>query len=271
METLVICFSCSKEKCSRLITFEAMEHGISLVIDIGNTRTKIALFDKSEIIESHSIKGNFSQQLSKLADRYGIPLRTIISKVALDEQELRAALEPVKTSEILFVRSGLRLPIRVLYKTPETLGHDRLSNVCAAWSLYPNRNCLVIDMGTCIKYDFISAEGTYQGGSISPGLAMRYKSLTRFTTQLPYFKPVDEFPILTGQSTEGSIRSGVENGILAELGGITNRYNELFDQTLIILTGGDAPRFADKLKSPIFVAPNLTLTGLKVILDHNDQ
>ena len=109
------------------------------------------------------------------------------------------------------------------------------------------------------------------GGSISPGLGMRYKALTRFTSQLPYFKPVEEFPELTGQSTEGAIRSGVENGILEEVNGIIHRYRELFDQTHIILTGGDHAKFADKLKSPIFVAPNLTLTGLKVILDHNDQ
>ncbi len=248
-----------------------MKHGISLVIDIGNTRTKIALFNKSELIDCISVKGNFSEPLLKMTDRYGMPDRTIISKVAMDEQELRAAIETVKSSQILFVRSGLRLPIRVLYKTPETLGHDRLANACAAWALYPQHNCLVIDLGTCIKYDFLSADSTYTGGSISPGLGMRYKALTRFTSQLPYYKPVEEFPALTGQSTEGSIRSGVENGILAELEGIIARYDELFDQTHIIVTGGDASRFADKLKSPIFVAPNLTLTGLKVILDHNDQ
>ncbi len=181
------------------------------------------------------------------------------------------ALEPIKASRLLFVRSGLLLPIKVLYKTPETLGNDRLANVCAAWSLYPEQNSLVIDLGTCIKYDFVSASGTYPGGSISPGLSMRYKALTRFTSQLPYFKPVDEFPELTGQSTEGAIRSGVENGILEEVNGIIARYQELFDQTRIILTGGDHSKFADKLKSVIFAAPNLTLTGLKVILDHNDQ
>ncbi len=126
-------------------------------------------------------------------------------------------------------------------------------------------------MGTCIKYDFVSSQGIYQGGSISPGLVMRYKALTRFTSQLPYYKPVEIFPDLIGQSTEGAIRSGVENGMLGELNEIVLRYKELFDQTQIIITGGDHTRFADKLKSPIFVAPNLTLTGLKVILDHNDQ
>ena len=168
------------------------------------------------------------------------------------------------------MRSGLLLPVKVLYKTPETLGNDRLANVCGARIQYPDANVLVIDMGTCIKYDFISADGFYHGGGISPGLTMRYKALTRFTSQLPYFKPVEEFPVLIGQSTEGSMRSGVENGILEEVKGIISQYQELFDQTLIMLTGGDCAKFADKLKSPIFVAPNLTLSGLKVILDHND-
>jgi type III pantothenate kinase len=254
-----------------LITFGVMENVLKLVIDIGNSRTKIALFEGDAIRETHSLKGKFLTTITKLAANHGIPKSCIVSKVQSEEVEILESLKPIEKSRIVFLRSGLLLPLKVLYKTPETLGSDRLANACGAWALNPGCNSLVIDMGTCIKYDFVSDQGNYPGGSISPGLGMRYKALTRFTSQLPYFKPNDEFPSLTGQSTEGSIRSGVENGILEEVNGIINRYKELSDQTHIILTGGDHLKFADKLKSPIFVAPNLTLSGLKVILDHNDQ
>jgi len=248
-----------------------MENGVKLVIDIGNTRTKIALFNEDAMVDSHSVKGNFSVVLSKLVADHGVPVSCMVSRVSMDDAEIMTAIEPIKGARILFLRSGLLLPIKVLYKTPETLGNDRLANVCGAWAMNQEKNSLVIDFGTCIKYDFISNAGIYSGGSISPGLSMRYKALTRFTSQLPYFKPVDEFPELIGQSTEGAIRSGVENGILEEVKGIIARYQEMNNQTLIVLTGGDQSKFADKLKSPIFAAPNLTLTGLKVILDHNDQ
>ncbi len=254
-----------------MITFGLMKNGMKMVIDVGNTRTKIALFKDDSIIVNESVKSNFSSLLSKLVSLYGTPSSCIVSKVSMNDADLMAALEPVINSNLLFFRSGLVLPVRVMYKTPETLGNDRLANACGAWALRPDNNILIIDLGTCIKYDFVSAQGIYQGGSISPGLIMRYKALTRFTSQLPYYKPVELFPDLIGQSTEGAIRSGVENGMLSELNDIVLRYKELFDQTQIIITGGDHARFADKLKSPIFVAPNLTLTGLKVILDHNDQ
>lgn len=254
-----------------MITFDAMGNSVKLVIDIGNTLTKISLFKNDNLTENHSVKGSFSALLTSIVGIEGVPYSCIISNVGMDEGDLIAAIEPVKTSKIVYLRSGMRLPVKVAYKTPETLGNDRLANACGAWALYPEQNSLVIDMGTCIKYDFVSLTGIYSGGSISPGLTMRYKALAHFTNQLPYFKPIDDFPGLTGQSTESAIRSGVENGILEEVNGIISRYRKDNDQTHIIITGGDSLKFADKLKSPIFVTPNLTITGLKVILDHNDQ
>jgi len=253
-----------------MITFDEMEMALKLVVDIGNTRTKMALFKGEQMIEIVSVKGNFRSHIQKLANTHGIPQSCLISRVQMDDDEILSSLTALSSTKIIFMRSGLLLPVKVLYKTPETLGNDRLANACGARMMHPDSNVLVIDMGTCIKYDFVAADGNYNGGSISPGLNMRYKALTRFTSQLPYFKPVEEFPTLIGQSTEGAMRSGVENGILEEVNGIMNRYRELFDQTYIMLTGGDCAKFADKLKSPIFVAPNLTLSGLKVILDHND-
>ncbi len=244
---------------------------VKLILDIGNTRTKVAVFNENNIIESKSVKGDFSDDISKIIQIHGTPLSCMVSTVSSSEEEVRTKLNFMKLSQLFFIRSGMRLPVKVLYKTPETLGNDRLANACGAWKLNPGRNNLVIDLGTCIKYDFVTFQGEYHGGSISPGLLMRYQALSRFTGQLPYFKPNEEIPPLTGQSTEGSIRSGVENGMVEEMKGIINRYREVFDQSDIIMTGGDHSKFADQLKSPIFVAPNLTLLGLKEILDYNDH
>ena len=222
------------------------------------------------MVDVKSVKGDFSNDLRRMINASEDPFSCIVASVKMPEPEILSHLEFIKDLKIIFIRSGILLPVKLLYKTPETLGNDRLANSCGAWKLNKNRNSLVIDMGTCIKYDFVTLTGEYQGGSISPGLVMRYKALTQFTGQLPYFKPNEDFPALTGQSTETSMRSGVENGILEEIKGIINRYREVFDQTDIILTGGDHNKFVDKLKSPIFVAPNLTLIGLKEILDRND-
>ncbi|HMT28893.1 MAG TPA: type III pantothenate kinase [Bacteroidia bacterium] len=242
-----------------------------LILDIGNTRTKIAVFNDHHLIDNRFVKGDFTNELRKILHDHETFASCIVSNVVHSEEEIREALNFLDPSKIFFIRSGMLLPVKIVYKTPETLGNDRLANACGAWNLNKNKNSLVIDMGTCIKYDFVNSQGDYLGGSISPGLLMRYKALTRFTGQLPYFKPNEEFPELIGQSTEGSIRSGVEIGILEEIKGIVRRYKEVFDQTDIILTGGDHSKFADKLKSPIFVAPNLTLIGLNEILNCNDQ
>lgn len=245
-------------------------HTVKFIFDIGNTRTKIAVFENGNMLELRNVKGNFMNEANRVFALFGRPFSVMVSTVSLPEKEVIAMLSAIYDGKILFFRSGMKLPVRNGYKTPQTLGQDRIANACAAWKFNPDKHTLVIDLGTCIKYDFVDETSLYHGGAIAPGLAMRYKALTRFTGQLPYFKPIDEFPDLIGQSTESSIRSGVENGILFELKGAIEAYRQQFGGTSVILTGGDHPKFADKLKSPIFVAPNLTLNGLKVILDAND-
>lgn len=242
-----------------------------MVIDEGNTLVKLAVFRGQELTELTRLRKLSVEDLSKIAAAYPDLYSIMWSSVRVPDQ-LPAELEELPPQvKIVPLRSGLLLPVKVQYKTPETLGHDRLANACGAHQMYSHENALVVDMGTCIKYDLITADDCYIGGAISPGLNMRYKALSRFTEKLPYLKYLaPEFPELTGQSTEGSIRSGVEQGILAEIDGICQKYMGLYKDLKIILTGGDHERFADKLKSPIFVAPNLTLKGLKAILDHND-
>lgn len=243
-----------------------------LIIDRGNTFTKVAVFEGDSLTALHTISRRPIPELGRLLHSFPPLASGIVSSVATDTKLLVEALNSMGINKVFWVRSGLRLPVRITYKTPETLGADRIANVCATRYRFPGQNCLVIDLGTCIKYDLVLADGTYPGGSISPGMKIRYKALHHFTEKLPLVEASipGKFPVLTGQSTTASLHSGVEQGIRAELNGITESYLQQYKELKIIITGGDHSRFADKLKSPIFVAPNLTLEGLRVILDHND-
>lgn len=166
------------------------------------------------------------------------------------------------------------LPVKNLYKTPETLGKDRIANAAGANYYFPGRNVLSIDAGTCIKYDFVNSENEYSGGAISPGLDMRFKALHHFTAQLPLIKKMKSGgENLIGQTTKDSILSGVQNGVMAEISGIINQYRDKFKKVSVIITGGDSI-FINTLvskKNRIFAVPDLTLLGLNIILDFNNE
>ncbi|MFM7079606.1 MAG: type III pantothenate kinase, partial [Bacteroidota bacterium] len=244
----------------------------SLVIDAGNSLIKAALFENDQIIAKYSSKGStpkgFSSFLAELPSR---PSNAILSSVRKDSSELEHELNHFGINNVLNLRSGLKLPVRIHYKTPETLGADRIANASMAVVLVPAGNAMVIDIGTCIKYDLVATEKTYLGGAISPGIKIRYKGLSAYTGRLPYFKNLkEEFPELVGSSTEGSIRSGVEHGMLCEMNGMLQSFEKSYPGLALILTGGDHLRFKDKLeKKPIFADADLTLKGLHEILKIN--
>jgi type III pantothenate kinase len=160
------------------------------------------------------------------------------------------------------------VPIKNNYHSPLTLGADRLAAAVAAHDLYADKDVLVIDAGTAITYEFITKDGTYQGGGISAGVSLRLKSLNAFTSRLPLVEA--HFPeFLIGRNSEESILSGVMNGIRAEMDGIIQEYKQLYPELIILFTGGDMFYFEKKLKNDIFATPNLVLTGLNLILEYN--
>lgn len=160
------------------------------------------------------------------------------------------------------------LPIINLYRSPETLGSDRIANACGAATLFPAQNVLVVDAGTCLKFDVVTAQGEYPGGSISPGLKMRFEALHRGTGRLPLLRPAESAP-LTGYDTVTSMQAGILNGMCAEMEGIIADYRQRYPGIKVLLTGGDAPFFLNHLKTSIFAAPSITLQGLNAILLHN--
>ena len=176
--------------------------------------------------------------------------------------------EVKKVSNTILLHHDTKVPFQSLYKTPKTLGVDRIAAVVGAKFLYNRQNCLVIDLGTCITYDLIDKSGAYHGGGISPGIDMKLKAMHKFTSKLPLIAAKGS-PELIGKTTKECMLSGAINGTIAELEGIIDRYKQFFDDLNIIFCGGDAFFFESKIKGHIFALPNLVLIGLNQILRFN--
>jgi type III pantothenate kinase len=237
---------------------------MNLIIDIGNTRAKLAVFDNDTIIDQRLYDDLMICDVEQLlALNTGIS-RCILSSTALEDESLLIYLG--QTIPFFVKLSGnSKLPFTNFYKTPDSLGTDRIALVAGTSALYHGQNILIIDAGSAITYDFLNEKNEYTGGNISPGLEMRFKALHTFTGKLPLFSK-DTSITNWGTDTKSAIIAGVQEGIVYEINGYINLYEQRFQNLIVILTGGDAHFFADKLKSTIFVIPNLTLIGLNRIL-----
>jgi len=238
---------------------------MNLIIDQGNTLFKAALFIDNELIS----KSKFTYLdvdlfYVWLEEKNVKELNIIVSSVVSQTIDLSNIL----SNKVVYLDQMTELPIVNGYFTPETLGDDRIANAVAANSLNPNQNSLIIDFGTCIKYDLVNSMGIYLGGNISLGLNMRYKALNHFTDQLPLLKP-SEFNNSHGVDTESSIKCGVQLAIMHEINGFIDSYTQEFKQLTIFMTGGDLKYFDKSVKYHIFANSNLTLIGLNEILRHN--
>ncbi len=239
---------------------------MNLVIDMGNTSVKLGLFSSGEL-KAHLVLPEFiMSELQTFLSENGRPENVILSSVINKNEELETFLG--NNFLLIKLNSKTFLPVEKHYKTPETLGNDRIAAAVGANSLFPSQNVLAIDAGTCIKYDFVNAENQYLGGNISPGIDMRFKALNAFTAQLPLVSKDDDNE-LCGGSTEQAIRLGVQLGAMEEVKGIINRFKQRYGDMKIVLTGGDLPFFDNELKNHIFADPFLTLRGLNVILNYN--
>ena len=236
-----------------------------LVIDLGNTKAKVAIFEGNELKLRRSWKNLSIERLEKLFIEFSIS-HSIISSVVDTNTELIKYLE--RHSKQIQLSGKSELPINIKYKTPMSLGADRIANAVAGNDAFPDDPVLIIDAGTCIKFDFVDKEMNYWGGAISPGISMRYRALNTFTDKLPLIQRSDK-KIWLGRTTEESIQCGVEYGVLEEVKGFINRYNKEYDNLKVIVTGGDASFFVSRLKKRIFADPNLLVKGLHIILQHN--
>jgi len=240
---------------------------MNLIIDVGNTFAKLAVFKNTELQFKTSVKNTtVLKEVEGIMQKEPSVKQAIVSSVG--KLNMADVQQIAKHLKVLVLNAKTNLPFTNLYQTPSTLGVDRVALVSAAVNQFPRKNVLVIDAGTCITYDFVNAQHEYLGGAISPGLRMRYKSLNNLTAKLPLLDTKMPEGII-GNSTETSIHSGVVNGILNEINGIIDNYKYKYPDLTVILTGGDTNFLSKQLKSSIFANPNFLLEGLNYILQFN--
>ena len=235
---------------------------MNLIIDIGNTLVKYAVFNNDQLVEILKTSEIETEKVNTLIKEFDIK-NVIISSV---RKEMNWNLDV----EVIHLSHKTSLPINLNYKTPETLGKDRIANIVAVSEEYPNKNAVVIDAGTCITYDFINKNKEYLGGRISPGLEMRYKSLNEFTELLPKLSVSGESKFI-GDDTDSSIFSGVEQGVLSEVDSLISVFRKENEDLIVVVTGGDTFFFENALKNSIFADQNLVLKGLNIILKYNED
>jgi len=239
---------------------------VKLIIDIGNTVAKLVAFDGDEPVEEIRTCNDSLSALGAFATKYAFThgiVGTVKGLTAEAEEQLRSLKIP-----ILRFSPQTPVPITNRYKSPETLGADRLAAAVGASSLKPGKDLLIIDAGTCVTYEVIDAKGNYWGGNIAPGMQMRLRSLNEFTAKLPLVSAEGDVPGM-GYDTETAIRSGVLRGMKYEIEGYIRSMRRKYPHLLVFLTGGDKINFDTTIKSIIFADKFIVPRGLNKILDYN--
>ena len=237
----------------------------TLCFDFGNTRLKCGVFKNDELVEVFPLADNSDSTIEELLRKY-TPIKTILSSVI----DHNIDIEKILASKTAFhkLSASTILPFTTPVGKPETIGADRLALAAAAVYFYKGKNNLVIGLGSCVTYNFINKYNSFLGGSISPGMEMRFKSLNNYTARLPLIKADWNFPLI-GYDTRTNILSGVLMGLAVEIDGTIDKYREKFNNFNVLLTGGDSLYFAHHLKNKIFADPDLIFKGLYAISEAN--
>ena len=239
---------------------------MNLVLDIGNTRIKAALFERDVLKETGVFDSVNSFHASALFDKHAVA-HCIIGSVVNEMESFIMSLQ--KKCPVLVFSSDTPTPLKNLYRSAHPLGSDRLAAAVGGNTLFPNEHVLVIDAGTCIKYNFVNSNNEYIGGAIAPGLEMRLKALHTFTSRLPLLKVDEDYNTLVGTNSVESILSGAQGGAVAEMEGCIALYRQQYPDIKVVITGGDVNFFEKRLKNSIFADEYLILKGLNIILEYN--
>ena len=239
---------------------------MNLVVDIGNTLVKLAVFDDGRLVAQRCAERLLPSMLDDLLSGR----RAAKAVVASTRGATGDAAETVRpfADYLLEFTPQTPVPIGNAYRTPETLGRDRLAAAVGAATHYPGRNVLIVDFGTAVTIDLVTADNTFRGGCISPGMTMRFRALHDYTAALPLCGPAED-ERLQGLATEDAVRLGVMNSLTFEIEGYIARMREKIDDLCVIFTGGDAKYFAKRIKNTIFANCNLVFCGLDRILEYN--
>ena len=240
---------------------------MNLCIDLGNTLIKVAAYEKQQLKFFESAASFSISDFKAIQQKLNFQ-NTIISSVQSKKYDWQKWLS--KNSDLHVLNAKSKVPFKNNYKSKNTLGTDRAAAVAGAVTLFGQKKCLIINAGTCMTIDFLNSKNVYEGGSISPGLNMRLKSMHKQTAALPKVKA--EFPkSFIGQTTEASLKSGGCYGMVHEITAWIDVYENAFKNVQVILSGGDSSQLALHIKRPIFVAPHLVMIGLNKILELNNE
>ena len=238
-----------------------------LTIDIGNTKAKYAVFNDKDIVENH-VFDPLSDDLTNVLQRHPNINKGIISSVG---GNLNECLEQLKDIKVLVLNSETKLPFCLNYKDKSKIGADRLALVASAFAEKPHQNNLVIDIGTCITYDILTADDRHLGGPISPGMKLRFKAMHEHTALLPLCEPThDELKLICDDTTE-CLQSGVQLGVLHEIKEFIELYSLKFNDLNVFISGGDNIFLQNQLKNCTFASSNFMFNGLRLILEYNDN
>lgn len=246
-----------------------------LLIDIGNTAVKWGLFEGDTCVEKKTMLHN-----QILPSSLPQPDFIVLSNVGYSDEKLQNLLTLYKNvpvlhcklnenGEIFFQNKKIHLPIKVAYQTPHTLGSDRLASVLGAYSLYPNQNVIIVDFGTCIKYEVLTDKGIYLGGAISPGINMRYQAIHHFTAKLPLLSVPEIFPEPVGKTTNEAIHAGIIHAVYHEVKGMIESYKKTLNtkQMIVLFSGGESQYLAGYKNLYTFATQNLVFTGLQMLAE----
>ncbi len=238
-----------------------------LCIDWGNTLVKAAVMDEpDQFLAQESFPGpDAMSRIQQLLDQFE-PRASILSAVVADVEGVESLLR--ERTHFVRLSDSTHLPVMNAYHSPSTLGMDRLAAVAGAHAAAPDKNNLVVALGTCVTYNFITRNGAFRGGAISPGLQMRLDAMHQFTDGLPQVSREGD-TLLLGYDTATCMRSGAVFGLAAEIDGMVQAFEKEYGEFNAVLTGGDAPVLARHIKSRIFADPQIILKGLYQILKHN--
>ncbi|MDA8630035.1 type III pantothenate kinase [Flavobacteriaceae bacterium] len=240
---------------------------MNLVIDIGNTAVKVYLFKNNVIIKREVLSENALIQYLKLIAIDDI--RNIICSSVTKSYKDQLSKIFKNSNYFDFSDNNLKIPFTNNYETKKSLGQDRIGLISSAVLKFQDQNSLVIDMGTCITYDFIDSQNIYHGGAISPGIRMRYSSFSNYTSNLPLLKFQDITKII-GANTEESLHIGINNGIVGEINQYINSLKKSYSEFNVIITGGDSIFLLNKIKNAIFADQDFLASGLNYIIKLNE-
>lgn len=243
---------------------------MNLTIDQGNSSAKVSVFDGNDIVAVARFDLLSISALARIIKVYGVGAAAYSSVVRKPDTRIMELLRK-RVKRFIYLDENTPLPVTIEYDTPHTLGHDRIAAAVGAATCAPGRNILIVDAGTAVTLDIVTADCRFLGGNISPGLHMRFEALNNYTSRLPLVDYTGDIPLI-GHDTVTAIRAGVVGGLVSEIESYIDKIAaRMGDELAVIFTGGDCKFLASQVARKVMVVDNLLSIGLNRILSYNEN